>query len=106
VGDTTRRSTIGVGGGCIRGGSVFNDTIEEGPRRSLDKVFCSFVKFAFVNQTRDTMTDTGFVAAPPHSRGKHQLRVSLFDHQGAEIEHSTSASITPQCVANVLLMCC
>ena len=94
MGDTTRRSTIGVGGGCIRGGSVFNDTIEEGPRRSLDKVFCSFVKFAFVNQTRDTMTDTGFVAAPPHSRGKHQLLVSLFDHQGAEIEHSTSASIT------------
>ena len=48
----------------------------------------------FVNQTRGTITDTGFVTTPPLSRGTHQLRVSLFDHQGEEIEHSTSASIT------------
>jgi hypothetical protein len=48
----------------------------------------------FINQTRGTITDTGFVTTPPLSRGTHQLRVSLFDHQGEEIEHSTSASIT------------
>ena len=48
----------------------------------------------FVNQTRGTITDTGFVTTPPLSHGTHQLRVSLFDHHGREIEFSTSASIT------------
>jgi len=28
------------GGGCIRGGSVLNDTIEEGPRRSWNLEQC------------------------------------------------------------------
>jgi hypothetical protein len=48
----------------------------------------------FVNQTRGAITDTGFVTTPPLSHGTHQLRVSLFDHHGREIEFSTSASIT------------
>jgi hypothetical protein len=48
----------------------------------------------FVNQTRGSITDTGFVTTPPLSHGTHQLRVSLFDHHGREIEFSTSASIT------------
>ena len=47
-----------------------------------------------VNQTRGAITDTGFVTTPPLSHGTHQLRVSLFDHHGREIEFSTSASIT------------
>jgi hypothetical protein len=48
----------------------------------------------FVNQTRGTITDTGFVTTLPLSHGTHQLRVSRFDHHGREIESSTSASIT------------
>ena len=48
----------------------------------------------FVNQTRGAITDTGFVRTPPLSHGTHQLRVSLFDHHGREIDFSTSASIT------------
>jgi hypothetical protein len=47
-----------------------------------------------VNQTLGTITDTGFVTTPPLAHGTHQLRVSLFDHHGREIEFSTSASIT------------
>ncbi len=48
----------------------------------------------FVNQTRGTITDTGFVTTPPLFHDTHQLWVSLFDQHDREIEFSTSASIT------------
>ena len=74
---------------------IFGYSTDFNPTRDLLERGLGFHGAAlFINQTRGTITDTGFVTTPPLSRGTHQLRVSLFDHQGEEIEHSTSASIT------------